>query len=134
MAILLAVLVSLATIIVVGMLMFVFTITAPAVDSAKAHLDDLRVGKIEDAYNATAQAFKSETPLPEYKKFLEQYPALQHVRELSLGDRSLQNQRVSLKGTVTTTENAVLPISIRLVHEGGQWRILGIEVEAAGAH
>jgi hypothetical protein len=131
-ALIVAVIVALAVVFVAGLLVVVFRLTGPAVDSAKAHLDMLSRGKIEEAYDSAAQAFKDATPLGAYKKFLETYPALTRVKDLSLNERSVNNQGASLNGTIATTDGAVLPIKIRLVREKDQWRILGIEVEPAG--
>ena len=64
---------------------------------------------------------------------MKSYPSLSQNQGHTFTTRSIENNIGTVKGTLTAKDGAVTPVEFQLVKEQGEWRILFIEVRAAGA-
>lgn len=99
--------------------------TQPAADAAKRHVDLVRGGQVDAAYQETSQAFKSGTDRQEFQAFVEQNQALYTATDLSFTSRNVQNQTATLSGTAKGPQGEVA-IGFVLVHENDAWRVQGV--------
>ena len=99
-----------------------------AVDATRNHLELLKNGNIQSAYEGTASAFRADTSLKRYRKFLEEYPQLKDVESSSFSDRKIENGTATLSGTLTNSAGKESPIRVMLVKENEEWKILSIDL------
>jgi hypothetical protein len=110
-----------------GILFFggVFGFTQPVVDASNDFLSLLGQGKVAEAYTSTADGFRAQQDEASFTA---------GVKELGLTDyssvvwhnRTRTNQEGAAEGTVTTKNGSTKPIAIRLVEEGGKWKVAGV--------
>ena len=87
--------------------------------------------KTGEAYQRTAQAFRSSTTLDQFKSFVEQ-AGLSQYKSSSWNSRSIENDQGTLEGSITSTSGETLPLKIYLVKENNEWKILRLEQPQAG--
>lgn len=100
--------------------------TQPAADAAQRHLDLVRTGQVDAAYEETSQAFQASTTREEFQAFVEQNPALYQATELSFPSRNVQNQVARLTGTASGGPGGQVAVQFELVHEGASWRVQNV--------
>jgi hypothetical protein len=126
--IVLVVLVALLAIILAS----VFYLTAGVTDTADGFFSAIEEKDIEGAYNRFAsEEFRASTSLEEFRAFLEQ-SALANYSGATWTSRSVSGQEGELQGSVKTRDGGTVPITITLVKEAGEWRILSIHKASAG--
>lgn len=118
--------------IVVVVLLALF-FTQGIADTAKSQLKALRDGDIIKAYSYTSKDFRSSTSLENFQKFVDNYPSLKNNKDVSFSDRETSNGIGKLKGTLKSTDGGSTPIEYELVKENGEWKILSIKLNPAGA-
>jgi len=99
--------------------------------SAETFFSLIREGKMEEAYNATAQEFQASTSFESFRQFLE-ITTLKNFSRASWTTRSINNNLGKLIGSIHTQEGGVVPVEIDLVKEAGQWKILSLTRKASG--
>ena len=109
-----------------------FYFTAGMVGAVEKQLDLLRQGDIKAAYSLTCKDFQKATSLEQFTAFVKQYPSLSQNQGHTFSTRVIENNVGTVKGTLTAKDGAVTPVEFQLVKEQGEWRILFIEVRAAG--
>lgn len=102
-------------------------------DTAKSQLKALRDGDMIKAYSYTSKDFRSSTSLENFQKFVDNYPSLKNNKDVSFSDRETSNGIGKLKGTLKSTDGGSTPIEYELVKENGEWKILSIKLNPAGA-
>jgi hypothetical protein len=105
--------------------------TAGLPKSANTMFADIKAGKIEQAYTATAKEFQSATTLDQFTAFV-QGTKLNMYKSASWTEREVNNNQGILKGTVTLEDNTKLPFEINLIKEDGQWKIFTMNVPQGG--
>jgi Clostripain family/Domain of unknown function (DUF4864) len=109
-----------------------FYFTAGMAGVVEKQLDLLRQGDIKGAYSLTSKDFHKATSLEQFTAFVKQYPSLSQNQGHTFSTRSIENNIGTVKGTLTAKDGAVTPVEFQLVKEQEEWRILFIEVRAAG--
>ena len=109
-----------------------FYFTAGMVGVVEKQLALLRQGDIKGAYGLTCKDFQKATSLEQFTTFVKQYPSLSQNHGHTFTSRFVENNIGRVKGTLTAKDGAVTPVEFQLVKEQGEWRILFIEVRAAG--
>ena len=126
--IVLVVLVALLAIILAS----VFYLTAGITDTADGFFSAIEENDIEGAYDRFAsEEFRASTSLDEFRAFLEQ-TALVNYSSATWTSRSVSGGEGELEGSVTTRDGGTVPITITLVKEAGEWRILSMHKASAG--
>ncbi|MDF1659210.1 MAG: DUF4864 domain-containing protein [Verrucomicrobiales bacterium] len=109
-------------------LIFAFAATSPAVDAVDAHLEALKLGQIEIAYDGTAGDFQKSTPIDSYRSFVASYPILGDVVDSSFSDREVENGIATIKGTIEDSAGNKEELHARLIKVGDEWKILGLNL------
>jgi hypothetical protein len=99
--------------------------------SAETFFSLIREGKMEEAYNSTAQEFQASTSFESFRQFLE-ITTLKNFSRASWTTRSINSNSGKLIGSIHTQEGGVVPVEIDLVKEAGQWKILSLTRKAGG--
>jgi hypothetical protein len=118
---------------VVGVFIIAMVATQGIADVARSQLKALRQGDIIKAYSFTSIDFRNATSLDAFQKFVDSYPSLKNNEDVTFSDRETNNDTGILKGTLKSTDGASTPIEIKLVKEGGDWKILNLKLNPAGA-
>ncbi|WP_308366232.1 MULTISPECIES: hypothetical protein [unclassified Microbulbifer] len=88
-------------------------------------------GDTEKAYSLLSEDFKNGTS----KEDLEKYfivNSINNFKEASWESRSTSGGRGSLKGSITTHSDGVIPITLNFVKSNGNWKIYSIQKPSSG--
>lgn len=96
-----------------------------------AFFDAVQQGDIQGAYDQTSAAFRTSTDFERFQQFLNTSGLIRYASG-SWGSVSFENNTGTVKGTVTTTDGAVIPLTVHLVRAETTWQIQRIELEEAG--
>lgn len=105
--------------------------TSGITDTTDRFFAATRAGDMASAYALTSKSLQRDNSSEKTAEFIKGY-GLDKVVKTSWSSRSIKNSVGTLEGTVTTSDDAVVPLTVRLVKEGGEWRINAIEAEWAG--
>lgn len=119
-------------VLVVLVIVVVFWATSGAVGVADEFLESIGKGDLAAAYGQTAPAFQAQTDAAAFAVV---------VGELGLTDyasrtwtsRSVENAQAELEGTFTTHAGDSIPLEMRLVKVGDEWRVFSLSGPQAGA-
>src|SRR5207253_6564366 len=103
----------------------IFAVTQPVVDAAEEFLVLVGKGKTAEAYASTAETFRAQQDEASFAAAVKKL-GLTDYSSVSWHNRSINNNQGSADGTVTTKGGGTTPVSIRLVQEGGRWRVAGV--------
>ncbi|MEX1258037.1 MAG: hypothetical protein WEG36_10495 [Gemmatimonadota bacterium] len=115
-----------------GIFALVFALTGGAVDASEEFLAPIGEERFEEAYSSAAVALRSQPDLLRFEEVVRTI-GLTGYQSVSWSYREIANNQASLEGSVTTVDGGTIPLSMRLVNEEGEWRVLGFETEFAGA-
>ncbi len=93
--------------------------------------ETVQQGDIRGAYDQTSAAFRSSTGFEQFEQFLNASGLIRYASG-SWTSVSFENNTGTVKGTVTTTDGAVIPLTVHLVRADTAWQIQRIELEGAG--
>lgn len=110
----------------------VFWFTGGAVDASEKFLALLAQDRIEDAYQSTATGFRSQQDAASFAATVKAI-GLTRYASASWANRRIENNRATLEGSVTTTDGGTIPLTIELVSEDDEWKVLGLTTPMAGA-
>ena len=116
---------------IVGLVALVFYMTGDLVDSVDDFFVEVSNGEISTAYARLAEDFKTNTSQEQLQAFLKG-TNLNEFKAASWNSRSFNNDTGKLEGTITTKTGKTIPLTVTLVKENGDWKILGIRKAAAG--
>lgn len=119
-------------ILVLLLIAMVFMLTKGPAESADAHFATLKSGSVELAYRQTSGVFQQSTSINNYKQFLAAYPILSDVADTQFLERSVENGQGTLKGSLIDSKGNRVPITIKLIQEQGDWKILAIDLPQGG--
>jgi hypothetical protein len=107
--------------------------TKGAVDAAGAQVESIRAGDVDRAYKRTSSSYQAAHTPGTFAAFVERHPGLKDNTGVDFKDRSVENGKARLAGTLTHPAGAE-DVVYELVREDGAWRISGLQVEGdAGA-
>jgi len=109
----------------------VFYATSGITDTAEEFFAAANEGDYSKAYSLTSQQLQSQTDEAGLASFLAAN-SLDQVVDSSWGSRSIENDRGKLTGTVTTQSGAAIPLTVELVSEGEDWKIILIDADTSG--
>jgi len=97
-----------------------FFMTKGAADTAHAWLAEVRQGQLDAAYNDGLTAtYRSQLTREDFETLAGR---LRQGKDATFWQRSIDNDRAVLKG-ILTTESGRRPITLKLVKEGGGWKV-----------
>lgn len=109
----------------------VFYFTSGIVDTADEFFNAVKDNNMDKAYSLVSEDFKSNTSKEQLEAFLNS-SSFSKFKEASWSSRSVTNNKGKLVGTITTTDNNALPISVDLIKTGDGWKILYIQKPSSG--
>ncbi|MCA1559285.1 MAG: hypothetical protein LC804_03075 [Acidobacteria bacterium] len=110
----------------------VFWFTGGAVEASEEFLALIAKERIEEAYQSTAAGFRSQQDAATFAVTVKEI-GLTRYQSASWTNRQIQNDRATLEGSVTTVDGGTIPLTIALVSEGDEWRVLSLTTPMAGA-
>jgi hypothetical protein len=123
-----------AAIAVGGFLAFVFLILGcvwsmgtPVMKAGETFLTQVTAGQVDQAYDSAAAQFKEAVPKETFQEFLKEFPIATKVKSVSFNQFEIENNQAFISGSVTGTDLQVLPVHMRLVNEGGAWKVLYVD-------
>jgi hypothetical protein len=99
--------------------------TKAPVEAAHAWLQDVREGRADEAKEGLSRAYESRLS-PEELETLES--RIRESKDATFFSRSVDSDTASLRG-ILTGGGAHQPIHIRLVKEGGRWKVDDVQLE-----
>ena len=109
-----------------------FYATRDLVQTVYNQLSAIQTDDIQKAYSYTSKDFQAATSFEEFKKFIEQYPALGNNRHVFFNYREISGNTGTIKGTLESKDGVATEVEYRLIKEKDAWKILSIKAESAG--
>jgi hypothetical protein len=109
----------------------VFTLTAGAAGAADEFLALVGRGRYEEAYRSTAPQFQAQTSLETFRATMQRY-GVDKYQSASWSSREISGGRATLEGTIKTRDGGSVAVKAILVETGGQWKMYGLNLRAAG--
>ena len=116
---------------IVGVIALALCTTSGLDEPVDRHFAALHNGDITAAYVELAIATRHDNSEADFKAMIDRNPALRHVTGHSFSSRSFNDGQGTLEGSLELEGGGRLPITVRLVKENGQWKILSYHVTAA---
>jgi hypothetical protein len=107
----------------------VFYLTREPVNAVRAQLEEIRRGDVDAAYARLSEAHRAQTSRADFAQLIERHPALRDNADASFWNRSLVNDEMKLRGTLTARSGAKEGVAYVLVRERGEWKIAGIRFD-----
>ncbi len=106
-------------------------LTGGMVDAADAFFTAVKNKDMAAARSHLSEDFKARTDERALAAFLADASIL-NFAEANWSDRTIENNRGSLSGSITTDTGGVVPIALTLVKENDAWKIFSIDKAEAG--
>lgn len=107
-----------------------FYATSGLADAVNDQLSAIRSGDYAKAYSYTSSEYQKKSSLNDFKKFIENSPALKKNERIFINNRKFTNENGFVKGTLTSKDGTSTPIEYELIKEHGEWKILEINATA----
>lgn len=117
----------------VGIVFFVSAcaLTAGVTDSSDKFYSLIKENKTQEAYASTAKAFQNSASLDQFKIFLTA-TGIDKYASASWPSTSIMNDTGHIEGTITSTTNGSIPVTMDFVKEDGIWKVLNIKPTSTG--
>ena len=102
--------------------------TVSLVNIVEYQLAALKTGDIEKAYTYNSSVFQKNVPIQNFKRFIDQFPALKNNANSSFKVRKILNNAGFLSGTLTAISGEQTPVEYHLINQDGQWKISNIRI------
>ncbi|MCP4659106.1 MAG: hypothetical protein GY856_27165 [bacterium] len=124
--------VGLIVVLIAVVVVMVFMLTGGAAESAETFLGLLAQGKTADAYASASAALQARQDEAAFAAVIERL-GLDDYASATWTSRSVENERATIEGSVTTRAGGTIPLTIELVKEGGTWKVFSLQGPQAGA-
>ncbi len=101
--------------------------TDDAAEAARDHLEMIKAGQVEPAYQNTSPAFRESTPLEQYRELVESRAILKEITDIGFPEREVENGVATLKARVKEAGGLAFDVPIRLRKEGEHWKMIAID-------
>jgi hypothetical protein len=108
-----------------GLIWWAYSLTKPAADAGDQFFALLADGKTHEAYQAAAAPWRAREDEETFTAGLRQL-GLTDCASVQWDSRSINNNERTLGGTMTTKQGGTVPLTVKLVQEGGQWKVLSV--------
>lgn len=115
---------------VIGLMALGLWLTSFAVRAVTQHLDLVKAGNLSSAYERTAESFQQHTPERDYVLFVRSSPSLARLAYYSVGARDMDDDRATVKLTLTDRGGDDTPAAFDLIKENGTWHVVTIRLGA----
>jgi hypothetical protein len=124
--------------VLIGLFVFIVSIVTLAMcmtsglqEPVEHHFSAIHAGDLTLAYSDLSIATRHDVSEADFKAMLERNPALTHVTGMSFSSRSYNGDQGTVEGTLNIDGGGKLPITVRLVKENDEWKILSYHVTPA---
>ncbi len=112
-----------------GIVALVFSMGAAPMKASEKFLTELSSNRVDQAYESASIQFKQTVTREKFNEFLAAYPVVTKVKTPSFNSFSIENNTLAtVSGTVTATDGQVSPITLQLVNENNEWRVLNFDL------
>lgn len=101
-----------------------------AVDVVQAQMNDLRGGKVEEAYALFSTTYQAGVSLPMFRRWVRRQERLAKAHRIQFWGRSVWGETAMLWGSFQDDLGHNYPVRYVLVRENGSWRIDGFHLAA----
>ena len=101
-----------------------------AVVVVQTQMDDIRGGKVEEAYALFSAEYQAGVTLPMFRRYLRHRNSLAKARKVQFWGRSVWGETALLWGSFRDDLGHSVPVRYLLVREKGSWRIDGFHLAA----
>jgi hypothetical protein len=115
---------------IVGVIALATLTTSGLMDPVEAHLQALRTGDIDSAYQQTTAAFQTNTPLPAFRKFVAAYPILNKHSSFSMEKRGFEGNKGEVTGHLLIDGEEYSRIEFLMAKNDDVWKIQGIHIKS----
>jgi hypothetical protein len=115
---------------IVGVIALATFTTSGLMDPVEAHLEALRNGNIDSAYEQTSADFRENTSLTAFKKLVAAYPILSNHSSFSMESRSFENNKGMVTGHLLTDGEQISRIEFLMAKNGDAWAIQGLHIQS----
>ncbi len=111
------------------MTIYSYAVQPKASDVVLQHLHDLKDDDVQSAYKLTSVAFKRNTRLVAFEKFVNINSALKTISEIEILNQVNDDHDAQISGYITCIHGHHIPFDFTLIKELDEWRITNIEVD-----
>ena len=94
----------------------------------QTQLVELRRGDLEAAYHRLSSDLQAQLPREEFERLVREHPGLSENKDATFWKRSVNNDRATLTGVLTSQSGQAETATFELAKEGGEWRVSAIRV------
>ncbi|MBF8280247.1 MAG: DUF4864 protein [Candidatus Magasanikbacteria bacterium] len=105
-----------------------FWATGGIKEVALKQLAAISAGDYETAYALNAVDLRRVVTRDDFKKYLDDHPALKNNKSASFSSRSVQNNVGRMSGTLIATDGGKAKVEYWLIKEAGTWTVLDIKI------
>ncbi len=106
----------------------VMAATGPARDAAHQHINSVKAGNVDQAYDATSSEFKQSVSKEEFGTFVKTWGTLYGSgADLTLSNINVANNTGTLSGT-STSPAGTARVTIVVVKVGETWKVSGVNL------
>ena len=105
--------------------------TSGVTDAADKFYATARGGSAQEVYALTSSELRKVTNADQLIAYIAAN-RFDHVAKTSWSSRSIEDNVGSVEGTLTLDDGGVIPVTMRLVNEGDEWKVSYIELGKAG--
>ena len=92
------------------------------------HAQAILNGDIDGAYAYCSDEFKAITDRQAYEVFVQSYKPILTAQNHSFTNFNLNNNLLTVRGSVTTADGQFYPVTYQLIKKGDQWLIYSINI------
>ena len=96
----------------------------------QTQVEEIRVGKVEEAYALFSSGYQAGVSLPMFRRWLRHQGRLDKAHKLQFWGRSVWGRTAVLWGSFQDDLGHTYPVRYLLIREKGSWRIDGFHVSA----
>jgi hypothetical protein len=113
-----------------GFAAFIYFAARGPRDTVTEHLQNVRAGKLDAAYDALAPGYQQQVSREAFAAFVARHKGVQRFSDFSYRSFNTSGGNASLAGYVNSDAGDRETATYTLATEGGHWKITGIEVGA----
>ena len=118
---------------IASLVLFVFYLTSGAVESADQFLATLARGDSKAAYLQTSSTFRTAQSEPDFEAVIGAL-GLKEFQSAFWNSRAVENNLATVEGSIQLRSGGTTRLTIKLIKEDGQWKILSLEGPIIGAN
>ena len=100
-----------------------FFMTKGAADAVHTHVQQVKAGAVDRAYEGLAQSYRAEMSLHDFEQLVAEHPGLRDNVDATFMSRSVKNETATISGVLVASSGPPEPVTFTLVKEGGVWKI-----------